>query len=46
MNQITVIGSISTDFVVTTDILPKIGETVSGIDFNQSFGGNCQTRQL
>ncbi|RPA56954.1 ribokinase [Aerococcus agrisoli] len=39
MNQITVIGSISTDFVVTTDILPSIGETVSGLDFNQSFGG-------
>jgi ribokinase len=39
MNQITVIGSISTDFVVTTDILPSIGETVSGLDFKQSFGG-------
>lgn len=46
MNQITVLGFISTDFVETTDILPKIRETVSGIDFNQSFGGNCQTRQL
>lgn len=39
MGQITVIGSISTDFVVTTDIVPNTGETVPGLDFKQSFGG-------
>ncbi len=39
MGQITVIGSISTDFVVTTHIVPNTGETVPGLDFKHSFGG-------
>ncbi|MFW3506000.1 PfkB family carbohydrate kinase [Aerococcus viridans] len=39
MGHITVIGSISTDFVVTTHTVPNTGETVSGLDFKQSFGG-------
>lgn len=39
MNKITVIGSISTDFVVTTDIRPEIGETITGNNFSTTFGG-------
>lgn len=39
MSKITVIGSISTDFVVTTDIRPEIGETITGNDFKTTFGG-------
>lgn len=39
MSVITVIGSISTDFVVTSDVRPEIGETVEGINFERSFGG-------
>ena len=39
MNKIAVIGSISTDFVVTTNIRPEIGETITGNDFNTTFGG-------
>lgn len=37
--KIIVFGSISTDFVVTTERRPKIGETVTGIDFETTFGG-------
>ena len=39
MSNIVVIGSISTDFVVTTEISPKLGETVEGLNFERSFGG-------
>lgn len=39
MNKIMVIGSISTDFNVSTNKLPTIGETVKGEDFSVSFGG-------
>ncbi|MBM6615157.1 ribokinase [Desemzia sp. RIT804] len=39
MSKIIVIGSISTDFVVTTDIRPEIGETITGNDFKTTFGG-------
>ena len=39
MSKIAVIGSISTDFVVTTDIRPEIGETITGNDFKTTFGG-------
>lgn len=39
MNEIMVIGSISTDFNVNTAVLPAIGETVSGDSFSISFGG-------
>lgn len=34
-----VIGSISTDFVVLTDRRPQVGETVTGNDFQTTFGG-------
>ncbi|WP_413540116.1 ribokinase [Aerococcus viridans] len=39
MHKITVIGSISTDFVATTAIRPEMGETVEGENFERSFGG-------
>ena len=39
MSKIMVIGSISTDFVVLTDRRPKVGETVTGNDFQTTFGG-------
>lgn len=39
MNKIIVIGSISTDFVVLTDSRPEVGETVTGNDFQTTFGG-------
>lgn len=39
MPKITVVGSISTDFVVETDKRPSMGETVEGKTFNTSFGG-------
>lgn len=38
-NKIIVFGSISTDFVVTADKRPQVGETVTGIDFTTTFGG-------
>ena len=34
-----VIGSISTDFVVTTDKRPEVGETITGTGFETTFGG-------
>lgn len=37
--RVGVIGSINTDVVCNTDVLPKIGETVIGKDFLISFGG-------
>jgi ribokinase len=39
MAKITVIGSISTDFVVETEKRPVMGETVQGKAFSTSFGG-------
>ncbi|PMB85066.1 ribokinase [Dolosicoccus paucivorans] len=39
MAKIVVVGSISTDFVVETNVKPAQGETVFGEDFNTSFGG-------
>jgi len=39
MTKILVVGSISTDFVVTTNKRPDIGETVEGNNFETSFGG-------
>ena len=39
MKKIGIVGSINTDFVCTTDVLPKIGETVVGKDFMFTFGG-------
>ncbi|MCD1024017.1 ribokinase [Enterococcus sp. SMC-9] len=37
--KITVVGSMSTDFVVTTNIKPDQGETVFGEKFATAFGG-------
>ena len=39
MNKIIVLGSLSTDFVATTDIRPNVGETVQGNRFFTTFGG-------
>ena len=39
MVKITVVGSISTDFVIETDQRPDIGETVEGKNFSTAFGG-------
>lgn len=39
MSKIAVIGSISTDFVVTADKRPEVGETITGNDFSTTFGG-------
>lgn len=38
-DKIGVVGSINTDLVVTTNVLPKIGETVTGEEFKICFGG-------
>ncbi len=37
--KIVVIGSINTDLVITTDRMPKIGETISGSGFSVNCGG-------
>lgn len=37
--DIVVIGSLSTDFLVQSDRLPKKGETILGTDFKTAFGG-------
>lgn len=39
MSKVTVVGSISTDFVVSAHRSPELGETIEGIDFNTNFGG-------
>ncbi|MEI5994377.1 ribokinase [Candidatus Enterococcus mansonii] len=39
MKKAAVIGSISTDFVVTTEVIPNQGETVVGQSFQTFFGG-------
>lgn len=39
MSKILVLGSLSTDFVATTDIRPNVGETVQGNLFFTTFGG-------
>ncbi|PTQ85411.1 ribokinase [Trichococcus patagoniensis] len=39
MSNIMVLGSISTDFVVTADRRPETGETITGKDFRTTFGG-------
>ena len=39
MGNIMVLGSISTDFVVTADRRPETGETITGKDFTTTFGG-------
>ena len=40
MNKnVLVIGSINVDYVIHTDRLPKLGETITGSDFAMNFGG-------
>jgi len=39
MKRIGVVGSINTDLVCNTDVLPEVGETVVGKNFLISFGG-------
>lgn len=39
MSKITVIGSLATDFVVSVDKRPVVGETIIGNDFKTTFGG-------
>lgn len=39
MSKILVLGSLSTDFVATTEIRPNVGETVQGQSFFTTFGG-------
>lgn len=39
MVSVTVVGSISTDFVVTVSRRPELGETIEGELFETSFGG-------
>lgn len=39
MVKITVVGSISTDFVIETEKRPEVGETVEGKSFSTAFGG-------
>ncbi len=37
--HILVVGSINVDYVIHTDRLPKLGETITGHDFAMNFGG-------
>ena len=37
--NVLVIGSINVDYVIHTDRLPKLGETVTGSEFAMNFGG-------
>lgn len=39
MKNILVIGSINMDYVIHTDRLPKLGETITGSDFAMNYGG-------
>lgn len=39
MNKVFVLGSINVDYVVMTDKLPKVGETIFGSDFIKNPGG-------
>ena len=56
--RVLVIGSINVDYVIHTDRLPKLGETLTGSQFSMNFGGKganqavalakagCQVRML
>ena len=39
MKNILVVGSINVDYVIGTERLPKLGETIVGSDFSMNFGG-------
>ena len=38
-NNVLVVGSINVDYVIHTERLPKLGETIVGSDFAMNFGG-------
>ena len=38
-NNVLVVGSINVDYVIHTDRLPKLGETIVGSSFSMNFGG-------
>ncbi len=38
-NRVGVVGSINTDLVIKTGVLPEVGETVTGESFQITFGG-------
>ena len=38
-NNVLVVGSINVDYVIHTDRLPKLGETIVGDSFSMNFGG-------
>ena len=38
-SRVGVVGSINTDLVIKTDVLPEVGETVTGDSFQITFGG-------
>lgn len=37
--RVGIVGSINTDIVIKTDVLPEVGETVTGESFQITFGG-------
>jgi len=37
--NVLVVGSINVDYVINTDRLPKLGETITGHSFSMNFGG-------
>ena len=39
MKNVLVVGSINMDYVIHTERLPKLGETITGSDFAMNFGG-------
>lgn len=39
MKNILIVGSINMDYVIHTERLPKLGETITGSDFAMNFGG-------
>ena len=46
MKKVGVLGSISTDFVATTNVLPKESETIVGKSFSTQFGGKGANRAV
>lgn len=46
MRQIYVIGSMSMDLVVSSQVVPEQGETVLGEDFFTTPGGKVRTKLL
>ena len=45
MKNVLVIGSINVDYVIHTDRLPKLGETLTGSNFAMNFGEREQIKQ-